>query len=243
MQSKDYLAEDKHIMLRYQPSSDEVALLYTDSLVAEKSNKVRSVFFHLKGQGSCCFVQSLSRLYEPLRYVLLFPKGQLGWGVDNGKVLGVDSEGKAEVVQEEATRIYAVKRIGLDRLKGTAGKKKATRASGQKISLLRYLRQKAHNDEAVHLLCRLSCEYFCDMWLRHEEQEVLNWYRFGYGKNKDTHKRSASRTQANAAQKTMSSTGKIVLPAAFRAGKKARMKLVAYGLAVVRRLGKPTFFM
>lgn len=48
----------------------------------EGADKQRVVIFHLKGSGDCCFVNSSSRLYEPLSYPLLFPYGTLGWGED-----------------------------------------------------------------------------------------------------------------------------------------------------------------
>jgi hypothetical protein len=113
------------------------------------------------------------------------------------------------------------------------------------ITIKRYMKQMMLCEPVPHALGRLFNEYLCDGYLRVEEND-LNFLR---KKNREARnsgggKRVAPRNIAARAVESGNgeSVGKVKLHRSFRYGPRAKRKLIEDGLTIVRRLGKPTYF-
>ena len=60
------------------PTAQEIAVIMPGQGDDADGNTYRGIILHLK-DGPLCHINELNPLYLPLHYVLLFPRGELGW--------------------------------------------------------------------------------------------------------------------------------------------------------------------
>ena len=238
LEKSDPPTEHMHLRMKYDPSSDEVAVVVDPSLLRQGSELQRQVVFFYKGSGEACFANFKSYLYEPLQYPLIFGYGESGWGEDGdgGACYAIDPYSihntQAAFAVDCAVRTHSasnIKMLGISSLPRIC-KPDSTQVV---LKLRRYVRQMVLCEPTLHKLGRLFNEYLCDAWLRVEE-ETLNYFRFHHGRNQNasSNLRFTTRNAFAAAQDAGGVSGRSFLPKSFQYGARAKHNLVEEGLAL-----------
>ncbi len=107
----------------------------------------------------------------------------------------------------------------------------------EKITQLQYLCHRLLTEVRFGLLGRLLNEYLVDMFSSVEDSR-LNYVRLHVQKRIAAWSELDETIDAEGGHRA----GRIYLPSSFMESPRKQRKLIADGLAVVRRLGKPTYF-
>ena len=113
----------------------------------------------------------------------------------------------------------------------------STRPPYQRVTQREYYRQRLLSEPRFGLLGRLLNEYLVDMFSSVEDNR-LNYVR------EHVQSRIAARRELDETIEAEGGAraGRVYLPASFMGSPRMQRRLIADGLAVVRRLGKPTYF-
>ena len=110
--------------------------------------------------------------------------------------------------------------------------------SARKVSQIEYYRQRILTDERFGMLGRLLNEYLVDMFSSVEDNR-LSYIRNNQDRRIAVQSEIDETIQAEGGYRT----GRVYLPSSFMESPRMQRKLVADGLAIVQRYGKPTYFM
>ena len=165
-----------------------------------------------KKGGGLKYIDSTHRLKEPLMYPLLFPKGTKGYGLDEYKH------------QNETT--------------SSNGNTYHKSVSGQQYLRHRLYRRGGSQDMYLNH-GRLTQEWILSSFLQIEKNN-LNFLRFNQDKLKAG---SYKEVQAAMASNKLEESGKhVILPSTYKGSPRDNIQRYCDAMAVVRELGKPSYF-
>ena len=197
-------------------TSDEVAAVLPGD--GEDSSRVRSVQLRKRrgvnrqGGSSLQYVNQLCGEYDPLRYPLLLPCATAGWSANNVTVASINDDGEIELADGNVTTCDWYRF---------------------------HIMVRPHDFESLTLGGRLSQEYFVDQAAKLEE------FRLNYVRQ---HQKTFRVWDAQGLQDQLRSDNfqrsgtSVILPASFTGGPRFMKKLYQDAMAVVRVMGRPTYF-
>lgn len=208
------------------PTAQEVAVVMPGHGDDVDGNTYRDIILHLK-DGPLKRINELNPLYLPLHYVLLFPRGELGWHPNIALAEDSNNRGVADANQDDSD--------------GHPGQQ-ATR----RVTQLQWYSYQLHIRERRTMLFYASSlfqQFIVDAWAQ-LEQDRLNYYK--------THQEDFRIEQAAGVIEALpqdrpadlQSVGRAVyLPSSFVGGARYMFQLLQDSLAVARFYGKIDYFL
>jgi len=200
------------------PTSDDVAIILPSDGMPEGDR--HDIILHLKG-GGLKKIHEGQPAYAPLHYVLLFPRGELGWHWN------IPVVGKQRLLQEDQEASQALE---------------STR-TGSQINYSAYCLHQCEL-EATTLLCggKLLQQFMVDSWGA-ADQRRLSWIKHNQGQLQADVYHGVRDAFASGDQVDASEVGqKFILPATFQGSSRDMLQNLQNSLAISRKWGTADAF-
>lgn len=211
------------------PTTDEIAVIVEDSVHIDAR---RDIMLQLRTNGRLQRIYDHNPFYQPLHYVLLFPRGEIGWqwGIPlKGADLPPNDNDNSEEPDDD----------------NGSGRRRKQRT----VTQLNYYAFRLHYRnpliESDHLFRAQSLfqQYICDGWAQ-TDQERLRWLRNNQDKLRvELYKGLVDASSTDNATNAGQLGSRFILPSSYIGGSRHMFQLYQDSLALARFFGPPDLFL
>jgi len=224
------------------PTSSEVAVIISGTYSQKEES--RDVVLHLKA-GPLKWIYETHPAYQPLLYVLLFPRGEHGWHSHIPLTL---EDGQAAYIpehHEDENRDAGEEPDNDDDQDQPNGKRKPRTTLSQLEYYAYRLHQCKEETESDHIFRSkgLLQQYIVDAWAQ-TDQSRLNWLKNNQDKLRaDVYQGLVDAVSGNADANLAELGQHFILPSSYIGGSRNMFQLYQDSSALARFFGKPDFFL
>lgn len=219
------------------PTCAEVAVILPGEMDSEQAAATRDVIYMTK-EGDLKYINELHPLYDPLHYVLLFPRGETGWNTR----LGLNGTILPENHSSDFGDLHTADRD----MHGDDDGDVQDRGSRSRLTTRMYyafMVQKRHGQLLINA-GRLLHEYIVDNYAKVETQRLRYARQQQSRLRADLYQGAVDAVyEADGAHVLARQVGsRVILPSSFTGGPRYMQQQFQDAMGIVRALGKPDLF-